>query len=542
MRIINMFKEIWSLFIRYSYTKTVLFIIMLVIFSAISFVQPIISGEIILYIRSSTFSIVPIILFFINFTIPKIASLISTYNSDLLSNIVQTDLKTDIFHCLLYSKHLSTDKSKGEIVTSLHTDTSIILNIGKLMISFSANVLSAIIAAIGLIIYNPLIFLVSLFIAIIIYTINYTMNRNISSFSQKKYELTSSYRNTINDIIFSYEEMKFQNPFSKIISSIKILQKQIKYNEINCDVRIEMPGRFLDLINGMTPVIGYIIGIILFKSDYRQLSLIVITTSYMTNFWRNISFVSFIKVLSAPLINSFDRINELLKLDSPSNETTETIDHVNNIEIQNISFSYDGINYVFNGYSTCVPKNGFITLCGVSGSGKSTLLKMLLKEIIPQNGGIFINGVSLSIYSDSYWRSITGYMAQSGHLFSGTIRENIELYNSNYDEIYINDVAQKLNIINEMGINFLDVNLKENNIGLSVGQKDRIRLLCILAKKPKILLLDEPSSGLDEISIERIKNLIIEIKNDILIICATHDRSIINNSDFVITINDSGDR
>lgn len=537
MKTVSMYRKLWNIFIKYDRKKTVLFLIILFSFSIISFVQPIISGKIVFFLQNGSRFVNCLALFVTNLIFPAVANALSSYNSELLTSIVQTDMQTEILSSLIYKRNLLSGKTKGEIITALRTDTSIILNLGKLMLSFSANVLSAIIAALGLLIYSPFIFLLSVLISPLIYLLNCSLNKKISDYSQNKYKLASNYKNVINDIVFSYEEMRFLNSYDKVIDNVRDEQQKIMKNDIECDVRIDSPGRVLDLINGITPIIGYIVGLLLFSSDYRQLSLIIISTSYMTNFWSKISFVAFIRVLSAPLMNSLIRVEEITKDNiEPSNqliiEDDKSILNFDLLLVKDLTFSYENSLQVFSNFSVEFPSTGFIVLTGASGSGKSTLLKLLLKEY--ENNNVFVDKTPLSDISLPFWQKHVGYVAQSSHLFSGSVCDNIELYNPNYDKEYICHLAEKLNIIAELGNDFLDFELHEDNIGLSGGQKDRLILLCVLSRKPRILLLDEPTNGLDEKSVSNIIDILVSLKNDMLIICASHDKYLIERCDKIL--------
>lgn len=537
-----MYKEIWSLFNRYDKKRTVIFIFILSLFTVISFIQPLISGQIAFYIQNGNHFAMCLLLFLLNIIMPAVANMLSVYNSELLTNIVKTDVQTDIFSSLVFGDGKAKGKTKGEIITILHSDISIILNIGKSMLSFSANVLSALIAAFGLLLFNPLVFLISVFVAPLIVLMNYKLNKNISLYSQNKYELTSSYKNMVNDIVFSYEEIKFQDSFEQIWHDVASQQKKMKINDIKCEAHIDSPGRVLDFINGIVPVIGYIVGVYFFDSDYKQLSLIITSTAYMTNFWSKISFISFIEVLSGPLINSLSRVNALLcKADaiisaSPEMPGNKKILDFDKLVVKDLAYSYDGKSSVLSKFSVVFPSVGLVMLKGASGCGKTTLLKIILKECKAHKDSVFVDDVPLSQISNSSWYKYVGYMSQSFHLFRGTIRENIELFNPSYDERYICNLAEKLNIVSEIGSDFLDAALLEDNIGLSGGQKDRIGLLCVLSKYPRILLLDEPTNGLDKENILRFAEVLKTLKPKMLIICASHEACLAKYCDMVVSM------
>lgn len=204
--------------------------------------------------------------------------------------------------------------------------------------------------------------------------------------------------------------------------------------------------------------------------------------------------------------------------------------------VKDLAYSYDGKSSVLSKFSVVFPSVGLVMLKGASGCGKTTLLKIILKECKAHKDSVFVDDVPLSQISNSSWYKYVGYMSQSFHLFRGTIRENIELFNPSYDERYICNLAEKLNIVSEIGSDFLDAALLEDNIGLSGGQKDRIGLLCVLSKYPRILLLDEPTNGLDKENILRFAEVLKTLKPKMLIICASHEACLAKYCDMVVSM------
>ena len=169
------------------------------------------------------------------------------------------------------------------------------------------------------------------------------------------------------------------------------------------------------------------------------------------------------------------------------------------ISVSSVSFSY-GENKVLDNLSFDVKKNDFIALIGPNGSGKTTLIKLLL-GILPSSNG--------KIKLDIPKRKI-GYVPQIytvGKNFPGTVQEILSPENKK--------------ILKQTGIEDL---LSKKFINLSGGQKQRVLIALALQKNPKLLILDEPTSGADVKARREFYNLLKQFnKNGITIILVTHE-------------------
>jgi putative ABC transport system ATP-binding protein len=178
-----------------------------------------------------------------------------------------------------------------------------------------------------------------------------------------------------------------------------------------------------------------------------------------------------------------------------------------------------------------------LTTCivGESGSGKTTLLRLLNKMISCDSGEIYYNNKPLSEIDSVILRRSVIMLPQSPAIFKGTVRDNLLMGLNFSEKPAVSDEILKITL-NTVKLN-KDIN--DNADKLSGGEKQRLALGRILIMNPDVLLLDEPSSALDEDT----ENIIIEAlvdfsrKNQKTLVMVTHSKSVAERfSDEIITI------
>lgn len=201
-------------------------------------------------------------------------------------------------------------------------------------------------------------------------------------------------------------------------------------------------------------------------------------------------------------------------------------------EISNVYFKYhaeqsnilDDINIEINHGKTTA-------LVGLSGAGKTTLLKLLTRFYDPLSGAIYLDSIKMTDYDLQFLRKNIGIVFQENFIYDGTIYENIQYGDLEASENQIIDSAKKANLHNE--VLKLKNGYKTNALHLSGGQKQRLAIARVFLKNPPILLLDEPTSSLDILSAEKIKDSIDAIKRNRTVLVISHNIAQIIDADYI---------
>ena len=223
----------------------------------------------------------------------------------------------------------------------------------------------------------------------------------------------------------------------------------------------------------------------------------------------------------------------------PKRENWEPIK--GDIEFDDVSFKYpDGDEYILEHFSLNIPFGTNIAIVGETGAGKSTLVNLICRFYEPTSGRVLIDGRDARERSQLWLHSAIGYVLQTPHLFSGTVRENLLYGNPNATD---EDIRCALELVSAQGVvdkleNGLETDVGEGGDMLSTGEKQLLSFARAILADPRILVLDEATASVDTITEQKIQSAIDTIIHGRTSIVIAHRLSTVRNADLILVVDD----
>ncbi len=210
------------------------------------------------------------------------------------------------------------------------------------------------------------------------------------------------------------------------------------------------------------------------------------------------------------------------------------------IEFKDVTFVYpDGEEKVLEHFNLKVPKGTNVAIVGETGAGKSTIINLVCRFYEPTEGLILIDGKDYRERSVAWLHSNIGYVLQTPHLFSGSVRENIRYGKENATDEEIMKALESVDatkVVEKIG--GLDARIGEDGNSLSTGEKQLLSFARAIIANPAIFILDEATSSIDTITEKQIQNAIDKLMEGRTSFVIAHRLSTIKNADIILVIKD----
>ena len=251
---------------------------------------------------------------------------------------------------------------------------------------------------------------------------------------------------------------------------------------------------------------------------------------------------------------NIERLTRLLETKSDVTDTAEVIERYGDsfepkkenweelrgdIEFEDVSFQYpDGDEMVLEHFNLKIPFGSNIAIVGETGAGKSTLVNLVCRFYEPTKGRVLIDGRDARERSQLWLHSAIGYVLQTPHLFSGTVRENLLYGNPDATE---EQIGRALELVSATDVvarleKGLDNDVGEGGDLLSTGEKQLLSFARAILADPKILVLDEATSSVDTMTEQKIQRAIDTIVHGRTSIVIAHRLSTVQNADCILVV------
>ena len=462
-----------------------------------------------------------------------------------VSRYIEFDLKNEIFNQYQYLSISFYKKNKtGDLINRISEDVSRVRMYFGPAIMYSLNTLVLIIITL-IYMYRQspeLTFFTVTPLPILSITI-YKLSSVINIRSKKVQESLSKLSSFTQEIFTGIQLIKSYAVESKISKEFNRISNESKQKQVSL---VKMQALFLPLmillIGFSNLLVIYVGGKQYLEGEISNIGIIAEFIIYVNMLTWPVASIGWITSIVQQAAASQKRINEFLKQKSEIINIENGNFHLRgNINFRDVDFIYpkSKINSLKN-INFNLHSGKSLGLIGKTGSGKSTLIKLLTRTFNATNGEIMFDNINSKDFNLQFLRNQIGVVPQDSFLFSDTILNNIRFGNENAKLSEIKKVCKIAEIHQEI-INFKDnynTLLGERGLNLSGGQKQRLCIARALIKKPKILVLDDCLSALDnKTEIKIVKNLKEFLQKTTLII-SSHKISSVKNLNQIIVLNE----
>jgi ATP-binding cassette, subfamily B, bacterial PglK len=489
----------------------------------------------------SFFAFFLIIFFFIkNIFLSYIVFFQYKFNQDLTVSLSTKLFSNYLKSNLLFHKKNNSSKLIRNLNSEIVTFASFLNTIYKM--------LSEILLITGILIFllliNVKITILSLsFFCILAFFYQFLTKNILVKFGNIRYRYAEIILRNLQQAFDSIKLIKLANKEQKLINLYKINSKKItKAHKVN-QIVSALPKQYFEFFI----VLGLCFIVFLNKNFTQDTSYaILLLAIYSVNIAKGVP--SIMRIMSQVQyanfsIHSVSGISRELNLSrSVDKDVVAKIDlpkitFSKSVEFKNIYFSYpNNKKKCLKNISFKILRNEHVALIGPSGSGKSTIVDIFMSLLRQQSGTILIDNKNLEKMDINSWHKKIGYVPQIIPILDDTIANNIIFYSRRDDKkIYSVLKTVRLNSLITTFPKKIDTILGENGDRLSAGQKQRIGIARALYNNPEILILDEPTSSLDEKNEKDIIKKITSLKNKTIILI-THKTKVIKFFDKVISI------
>ncbi|MEN2998501.1 MAG: ABC transporter ATP-binding protein [Brevinematia bacterium] len=325
-------------------------------------------------------------------------------------------------------------------------------------------------------------------------------------------------------------EDKFRDKFSSYSS--QYTSSQIRFTKFGV-----LPVPISDFFGALAVIVVILVGAFEIKSgnlSYENFATFITTIFFMS---QPIATLGSQFVLLQRAITALERIERLFSLEEESEEKGLRVLRDGSVVFERVWFAYDDGEYVLKDISIEIGDKETIAIIGPSGSGKSTMVSLIMGFMLPSKGRLVVGGESVDNYNLREYRKSLAIVPQDVVLFPTTVKDNISFGGEFSDEEIIEaSILANAHTFVEALPKGYDTVLGERGARLSGGEKQRIALARALVRKPKILILDEPTSSLDPISEAYIADSLTKIKGRQTMIIIAHRLSTILMADKIIVL------
>lgn len=461
-------------------------------------------------------------------------------------NVISLRIKlVDIYKNIDYEKYIkktSTEYIQNITVLSGHFTKQTLIPLMQLL----SDLILAISISLFLLFTDIYIFL-SIIILLILFSLTFGvfLKRKLIFYGQAINDNALKVLNGVKNLFQGYKEVKVYNKSEFFRDSIIDGTKKTAKYQIKVQVFNRLPRAILEII--VTFITMSIVFFYFIANEYQLSEILPKLVIFVIAAMRlgpaaaaiNVS-LNQLKIGKFALDKLYLELYEMNKFKSKKTDL-DNLQNFKDLYFDNVSYAYPGTKkMVLENISFKISKGDIIGIFGGSGAGKTTCIDLLLGFLKPIKGKILYNGeTNLSEKYINSFQKIIGYIPQDIFIINDSIKKNITLdqnnenLSSNFNRALKSSSLEDFVSNQERGS---DSHLGDNGVNISGGQKQRISLARAIFHNREILILDEATNALDEITERKIINDIHSMKKDKTILIISHNSNILNICDKIIIL------
>lgn len=316
--------------------------------------------------------------------------------------------------------------------------------------------------------------------------------------------------------------------------------RALQLGEVDAELESSMPS-VVSLVTDMGTVLVLGVGSLLAMQGRVTVGDLLVLTSYLRTMYKPMRQLSKLSNTFTRASASAERIQDLLQTtpairDLPTAKPAKQLRGA--IAFQHVSFGYDSARSALRNISFDIEAGTMVALVGHTGAGKSSILHLIQRFYDPQHGRILIDGRDIRDYTIASLRRQIALVPQEPMLFRASIRENIAYGQPEATNMEIIAAARAANaddFIRRLPQGY-DTILEERGVGLSGGERQRLAIARAMVRQAPILLLDEPTVGLDARSEQAVVEALERLMVGRTTLISAHRLSTIQRADLILVI------
>jgi len=495
------------------------------------------------------------LIFILAVLVAGIVRLLLLYVTTFLSFATGADISIEIYRRTLYQEYqVHASRNSSEIINGVLTKTNIVI---QGVINPVLNLISSIVMIIFIVVFlfaiDPLVALAtSLTFGLIYYVVISQTKRRVDSNSkiiaEQSTKMVKSLQEGlggIRDVIIYGAQEFYCDTYRK--ADLSLRKATAKNLFISGSPRYAIEALGMSVIVGLSYIVTLrddglstaipILGALALGAQRLLPIMQQAFRSYTVLKGANISFQDVLKLLEQPLAHHVAKLS--------NHKTFSPISFNNEIELRNLSFRYCSTDardkdYVLDNVNLKFTKGLRVGIIGTTGSGKSTLTDIIMGLLSPTSGEFVVDGVSITDKNRREWQDHISHVSQYIYLSDGTIEENIAFGIPKEDidiqrVLKVAEQAQISEVVDGWEHGYKTV-VGERGVRISGGQRQRIGIARALYKRANVLIFDEATSSLDNVTEKAVMSAIDGLGKDLTIFIVAHRLTTLKGCDQIVRL------